>query len=195
MNQILVVGKTNVGKTLFTLNFASHVGMKSVQITFRDAHTSHTKPFSIPDAIELFVSTTEHQTKCLQSLLITLPWGKGTKQCELIDSTGLVSHIHPDLPIRQAMGQTLRMVRQVHHMLHIIDATQHAQIDELDRQLANYGSYLTSYAVIANKWDLVQSNSALADLRKAFPKQPVIPVSSLHKTGFKEVRAHVRSIL
>ena len=95
MNQILVVGKTNVGKTLFSLNFAAHLGMKSVQITFKDARTSHTKSFSVPEAIELFVSGTEHQTKCLQSLLITLPWGKGTKQCELIDSTGLVSTIHP----------------------------------------------------------------------------------------------------
>lgn len=195
MKQILVVGKTNVGKTLFTLNFAAYLGMTSVQITFRDIRTSHSKSFSIQEAIDLFVSDSEHQTKCLQSIILALPWGKGTKQCELIDSTGLVPNIHPDLLIRQAMGQTLTMVRQIRHMLHIIDGTQHAQIDDLDRQLANYGTYVTSYAVIANKWDLVQSSHALQDLKKEFPKQLVIPVSSLHKSGFREVRTYVRNVL
>ena len=35
MKQILVLGQTNAGKTLFTINFAIYLGASDISLTFR----------------------------------------------------------------------------------------------------------------------------------------------------------------
>lgn len=194
VKKMLVVGRPNVGKTLFTLQFAAYLGSKNVTIAFRDARSSYTKKFSVREAVTQFVSKKEHQTRSLQTITVNIRQGKGVQECQLIDSVGLIDHIHPQAAIRQAMGQTLAVIPTMTHFLHLIDASTFQKCGPLEQHLVQLGELAHSYAIIANKWDLVQNQGQLDFLRNCFPKKIILTVSSLHLTGFKEVKAYVRSL-
>ncbi|NLJ80994.1 MAG: GTPase domain-containing protein [Firmicutes bacterium] len=195
MRQVLILGQTNVGKTLFTLNFAAYLGIRKLAITFRDSRSSYTKEFSLEEALLRFVSKQEHQTRSLQSITIALAKGKTKRHLQLVDSVGLVDQIHPDPAVREAMGITLSIIPTGSHFLHMIDASRSTAHCLLDYQLAQFGSHSSSYALIANKWDLIQERGKLKELQTVFPGKLILPVSSLHRTGFKEVKAYVRCLL
>lgn len=195
MKRILLVGQTNVGKTLFTLNFAAYLGLEKVAITFGDSRSCYTQEFSVPEALSRFVSEQKHHTRSLQAVTFSLPKGKVRKYWQLIDSVGLVDQIHPCPAVRQAMAHTLSVIPDTGHLLHMVDASRPNQVSLLDRQLAQFGAHCQSYAIIANKVDLLPNSSALNQLQTMFPDRLILPVSALHHTGFKEVKAHVRCLL
>ena len=202
MRRIIVVGQPNVGKTLFSLNFAEFLGMHTVTINFESYERGcSSKVITIAAAKSLLVSAAEHQTLDIQSMVLTMPWGKSAKQFELIDTTGLADRIDFEPQIRRAMAQTLHFMRQADVVFHLLDCFKVAQlgflkgIGEIDYQIAQYGQLKKGYVILANKIDLTQAKDGLAKIHMEFPGNKVIGISALEKKGFKEVKEIAKQLL
>ncbi len=198
MKECLVIGKTNVGKTLFTLNFASYLGVKTLQIeTVYPDGSKLTDTCNLPEALAELTDAAPHKTRCLQTVTLELPAGKGKKRFQLTDSSGLVDHVHAEKEVRRAIAQTLAKVRQADIVIHIVDASAVGKkgapeaLGEVDYQIAQFAQMRKSYLLIANKIDLPEARDGLFRLQEEFPGHRIIPVSALYQKGFKEVKAFV----
>ncbi|NLG85682.1 MAG: GTP-binding protein HSR1 [Firmicutes bacterium] len=199
MKECLVVGKVGTGKTLFVLNFASYLGFSQVNITieYPDGRIK-TKHYSIDTARQQLVGVDLHTTKSLQSIVIDIPAVKGVRRCLITDSSGLIDHIHQDINIRQAIAQTLSAIRQADLIIHIVDSSQvgihdaPSALGEVDYQVAQFAQMRGGYVILANKMDIPGAERGLSKLSLELPGHKIIPISALHKQGFKEVKAFVR---
>ncbi|MCL4425743.1 MAG: 50S ribosome-binding GTPase [Firmicutes bacterium] len=196
MNDCLMVGKPNVGKTLFLLNFAEFLGVKIGEITKENPDGSlESKIYRLEQAKATLVGSEPHTTRGLLSLTVGLPMGKGKTRLTLVDSTGLTDSIHTVAEVRRAMVQTLRRLRKADLILHLLDAAEigesPAALAEIDRQIARYASSRCPYAILPNKMDLPAAMAGLRSIKEAFPNQNILPVSALQRTGFREVKAFV----
>lgn len=198
MNRCLVIGKTNVGKSMFVLHFARYLGMSHVNVTAQDPDgRRQVNSYALETAVRDLSGATPHQTLSLQSITLELPAGKGTRQFEIVDTSGLMDGIHADAYVRRAMAQTLSTVRSAHVILHMVDASQAANrgaieaIGEVDYQVAQFAQMRGGYAILANKMDLPTSNTGLEVIRREFVGHPVLPISALYGHGFKEVKRFV----
>lgn len=130
-----------------------------------------------------------------------MPWGKGKKQFELIDTVGLTDGIDQNKEIRHAMAQTLREIRQADLVFHLLDCERIANlgmlkgIGEIDYQIAKFSQLKRGYLILANKIDLPQSDQGLKLIKQEFPGEIVIPISALERLGFKEVKNYVKQYL
>lgn len=203
MKQCVIIGRPNVGKTLFAIRFAEHLGLAVARISFAEAGGRRwQRQYSVGGALSDLTSDTPHQTRQLQSFTLRLPAGKGSKQFELVDTSGLVDGIHSDEAIRLAMAQTLGAVREAKIILHMMDAAaigsaSGASIDndgfsDVDVQVAHFGQPRGGYLMLANKMDLPAASAGLIRLRSRFATCPIAPVSALHRQGFDEVKRFVR---
>lgn len=192
MQQCLVIGRTNVGKTAFVLNFAEYLGVSRLDITFNYPDGFSTKQtFRIEHARQELVGRGPHQTRCLQSIELLVPAGKTKKNIRLTDSSGFSDGIPTDKAVRRAVAQTLLEIKQATLVLHMIDASSQAAIGEVDRQISSYADTRGGYVILANKMDLPQARDGLERIRNQFPNRLILPISALHKRGFKEVKAIV----
>lgn len=198
MKRCIVMGKPNVGKTLLVLSLAEYLKVKTVEITFQELEgVKHSKNYTIGTALRELVGPRPHQTRCLQSLVLQLPAGKGKKVVELVDTTGLTEYIHQDASIRKAMAQTLAAVRPAQLVIHVVDAAEAGREDaslpagDLDRQLAGFAGSRGGYCMVANKMDLPDAKRGLTRLQRMFAGCTILPVSATTKAGFREVRRHV----
>lgn len=198
MTDCLIVGRPNVGKTLFFVNFAEYLGIYNMEIEIEDPEAKSVRSvMTTEEARKTLVSEKPHTTVRLQRITLNLPCGKGTRTCRLVDTTGLNPSIHPDPLVRKAIAQTLKSLYKGGIVLHMVDlSTSVAGIgslwDDLERQLSAFLSTRTVYAILGNKVDKPGANHGLRLLRKAVPgSQTVLPISALHKRGFKEVRGFV----
>ncbi|NLY54006.1 MAG: GTP-binding protein HSR1 [Firmicutes bacterium] len=194
--QCLVIGRTNVGKTAFVLSFAEYLGVNRVEITFNYPDGFSTKQaFSINQARQELIGQGPHKTRCLQAIEVQVPVGKTKKTIRLTDSSGFSEGIPSDKGIRQAIAQTLLEIKRSAIVLHMLDAASPACVSEVDRQIASYADTRGGYVILANKMDLPQARAGLERIRSQFPNQLILPISALHKRGFREVKAIVaRSI-
>ncbi|NLM26003.1 MAG: GTP-binding protein HSR1 [Firmicutes bacterium] len=199
MKQILVLGQTNAGKTLFTINFAIYLGASDISLTFQDSHRgSYTRTLELEAAKQLLVSDTPHYTRVVQSAVLELPWGKGIKKFEIVDTAGLMDGIHQDPQIRRAMSQTLAVVRQADIILHILDAAKIGKnnilktIGEVDFQVAQFGQLKPGYVILANKIDLPEAMEGIEKIKAEFPGHQILEISALHTLGFKKVKEFVK---
>ena len=194
----LIIGKVNVGKTLFFINFADYLGLKSLEISFRyQSGRVFSKNYKIEQARKELVGTEKHKTRCLQSIKIDIPVGKGKKKIDLVDTSGLVDGIHENEEIRRSIAQALSMVREADLILHLIDGVEVGQnelaqaLGTVDYQVAQFAQMKGAYAILVNKIDLAGSEIGLNKLQKEFVGHNIIPISALLKDGFKEVKAFV----
>ncbi len=199
MKRVIILGQTNAGKTLFTINFAAYLGVQSITFTFSDKQRgSYTRTIEIQDAIELLVSDRAHHTRSIQSAVLQIPWGKAAKRFEILDTAGLSDGIHSDETVRRGMAYTLATVREAEIILHVLDSALIAKknvlhsIGEVDYQVAQFGQLHTGYAILANKIDVPHVKEGLDKICEEFPGHFVIPISALLKLGFKEVRDFVK---
>ncbi|HHV62070.1 MAG TPA: GTP-binding protein HSR1 [Firmicutes bacterium] len=164
---------------------------------FGPSTSEHFKTYKIQDAVRDLTGPRPHTTRCLQSVVLELPAGKGKKTVELIDTSGLTDGIHQDAEIRRAMSQTLSSVRAAHIILHIIDASKAGKkgaveaMGDVDYQVAAFAQMRGGYCILANKIDLPGARDGVKKIRDEFPGHIVIPISALYKEGFKEVKAFV----
>lgn len=183
---------------MFVLHFAEFLGVSVARIAFAEASGRRWEAaYPMADALTSLTSTRPHHTRQLQSIALELPAGKGTKQFELVDTSGLVDGIHPDAAIRRAMAQTLATVREAKVILHVVDAAALGTrgvvnvIGDVDYQVAQFTQMRGGYLLLANKMDLPGAEEGLAKLRREFVGHPIAPISALHKQGFHEVKAFV----
>jgi hypothetical protein len=206
VKRTLVIGRTNAGKTLFCIQFARYLGLRDAEwIVERADGFTEQRRMSLAEAERVLSGPDGHRTRCLQSIRVELPRGKGMRQLILTDTTGLSDGIHPEPDVRAAMAQTLRAMVASPVILHIVDAhavgraAAHANRDtlttsgwgELDQQLATFGAGHNGYVVLANKMDLPESRAGYRFLCQKVHKGRVIPVSARYGTGFREVKQHV----
>ncbi|MBM7624120.1 GTPase [Sporohalobacter salinus] len=194
MAKSLVVGRTNAGKTCFTINFADYLGLKELKFTLKQpAGFLSRRTFQLHTAKEELVASTNHTTKEIQQVQLQLPVGKGHKELQLMDTCGLVEGIHPEQKIRKAMAQTLSKLQQADIVLHIIDLAKLSnekiqKISELDFEIYNYCKAEKCYVILANKIDLKVAQKNLSFLQKKLSQAEIIPISALYQQGFKEVK-------
>lgn len=199
MKKLIIIGKTNAGKTLFMINFAEYIGLKKIYIKqeFYNGKKLN-KEMSTDMARRYLSSSDEYKTQCIQSINIEIPVYKGKKEINIIDSSGLIDGIHPDLNIRKGIIQTLEELKNTDIIIHILDISllvENDYISEIDRQIIEYGSNKSGYLLIANKIDLDKNNVGIEKLKLIYSKQHIVPISALYKKGFNEVKSFVlRSI-
>lgn len=199
VKECLITGQTNVGKTLLLLNFAEYCGVQQVQLTMLrpGADTPEAHTMSLSRARAQLVGPVAHQTRQLQYIELKLPKGKGKRRFRLLDSAGLVDTIHDDKDVRLGMAQTLRALRQAWLVLHVIDAAAVGRADhdgalsEIDLQISRYAPLRSPYLIVANKIDLPWAPPGLVKIRQYLSHHPIVPVSALERTGFREVKAFV----
>ncbi|KNF08918.1 HSR1-like GTP-binding protein [Gottschalkia purinilytica] len=197
MKKAIIIGKTNVGKSLFLVNFSEFLGYRKVyiKIEYPDGKKLN-KEMSIDIARSYLSSRNEFKTQCLQSIDMKIPVYKGKKEIKIIDSSGLVDGIHPDMKIRNSIVQTIETLKSTDVIIHIVDITEYLNddfihnISEIDKQIMKYGT-TCNYLLLANKIDLDKDNKGLSNVKKYFKDSNIIPISALYKRGFKEVKSFV----
>ncbi|MBC7082241.1 MAG: hypothetical protein PWR07_161 [Bacillota bacterium] len=198
MKRCVVVGRPNVGKTLLVLSLAEYLKARTVDITFCDPYgRRQLKTYAIGAAVRDLVGPHPHQTRCLQSIVVGVPAGKGRRVAELVDTTGLVDYIHEDSQVRKAMAQTLEAIRPADVIVHVVDAAEAGRggsgppAGAIDRQIADFAGSRGGYFIVANKMDLPDAARGLARLQRMFSGYAVLPVSAAAKIGLREVKRHV----
>ncbi|HHX22575.1 MAG: GTPase [Tepidanaerobacteraceae bacterium] len=198
MKRCTIIGKTNVGKTLFLINFAEYIGAKSLDIDFINTNNKKvSKTYSLEKAVSCLVNTNPHKTRCVQSVIVNIPVGKGKKKICLVDTAGFIDGIHKDVEIRKAISQTLEIIRDSDIILHIIDASTiynddlPSSMGEVDYQISQFAQLKRGYAILANKMDKSEAKKGLIKIKEEFPGNLILPVSALYKKGFKEVKTFV----
>ncbi|WP_018133353.1 GTPase [Effusibacillus pohliae] len=198
MRNCLVVGRPNVGKTMFCVNFAEFLGLQRLEVYYQlPDGTIRQRKYDLSAARHELSGLGQHKTRSLQSIQLDLPGGKGARKFKLTDSTGLTDGIHPDTGLREAMAQTLAELQATDCILHMVDLGEVARaggvraMGELDLQIAELGSYKDGYAMLANKIDLPDAPKGLALLREELKEARIIPISALYRQGFREVKEYV----
>ncbi len=192
MKQALVIGRTNVGKTAFVLNFADYLGADKVDIIFNYPDGFSTRQgFTLSTARIELVGQGPHTTRCLQSMELDIKAGKAKKRVVMTDSSGFADGIASEEQVRKAVAQTLLAIRAASLVLHVIDASSPGAVGEVDRQIARFAETRGGYFILANKMDLAGARDGLERIRAQFPSQLVLPISATEKRGFREVKAVV----
>jgi hypothetical protein len=194
----MVLGRTNVGKTLFCINFAEYIGLSKIDVYFQHPDGSkRQRKFDIAEARHELSGLGQHRTRCLQSIQLELPQGKGSRQFMLTDSTGLAEGIHPNRDIRYAMAQTLEELRFADCILHMVDvgvsanSDSNPDISDIDRHISEYGQTRFGYALLVNKVDLPGSEQKVKWIQQELKPKALIPISALYRKGFREVKEYV----
>lgn len=194
----VALGRTNAGKTVFTLRFAAYLGVKRLRLAFAEADGRlYQREYGVEEALRDLAGPTPHLTRRLQRISLEIPGGKGVKRFDLVDTSGLMDGIHPDREVRRAMAQTLAVVRDARVILHLVDAAMAGQagpvaaLGDVDYQVAQFAQMRGGYAILANKMDLPGAQKGLEIIRKEFPGHTILPISALHSQGFQEVRRFV----
>ncbi len=194
----VVVGKANVGKTLFALRFAEFLGAKSIVLRRPGEGGEQRSVYSCEGARRELVGEVPHQTLAPQSLLLELRSGKAVRPLAIVDTPGLGDHVDQRPVVRRAMAAALRVLYDADVVVHMVDASRAADPTaveapgEVDFQIARFARFKPGYVILANKIDLPTAAAGLKALRELFPSEYMIPTSALKTTGFDEVRSFVR---
>jgi len=195
VTRCLVVGKPNVGKTLFSLRFAFFLGAEAIRL----ARAGQEREWaSVDEAVRELVSDRPHQTLELQRLVLDIRGRKGSRRFELVDTGGLTDDIPASPEVRQAQVDTLGLLFQSKFLLHMLDASAVGRPGapeapgEVDVQLYHFGRARGRYLLLANKMDLEGALEGWREARRRFPGVPMVAVSAVTGQGFKEVRRHLQ---
>ncbi|MFB5192113.1 GTPase domain-containing protein [Alicyclobacillus fastidiosus] len=200
----LVIGRTNAGKTSFCLRLARALGLRELNwLVERTDGRTERRRMLLSEAQEILSSGDAHQTRELQTLILSVPRGKSDRIIRVTDSTGLADGLHHDASVRRAMAQTLRSMIEAKVVFHVIDASVVGQalqragdmkgfrLNDLDEQMFALGRSRSSYIVLANKMDLPGAREGYRWLRQHLDKDRILAISAREGTGFQEVKRHV----
>lgn len=204
MRVALIVGQSNVGKTLLMIRLAERFGIRLLKLESSECGPLDRRlqtDLRTGKAVEVLTGTALNQTRSLQSVSLPGRVRRGLRlyRIRLVDSVGLSDRIHPDAQIRKGMADTLRELRRASLVLHVVDAGRVAALGlkrgfaEVDYQVMQYGCGSGGYAMIVNKVDLPGASRGVSELRKEFPRVRIIPVSARTGTGLDEVKRFMRT--
>jgi 50S ribosomal subunit-associated GTPase HflX len=196
MREALVLGKPNVGKTLFILNFAGFLGQTALALEYIDSTgTVWRRAWTLSEARAALVSSRPHHTLRLQRFHVEVPVRKGKRTLTLMDTAGIAEGIPDEATIRAAMAQTLAQLGSGQLVLHVVDASAPfgslQGVGPVDEEIA---------AILANKLDVPGAKEGLQRIRRRFAAVPaahrvagfpIIPCSARTLAGFAEVKAFV----
>ncbi|MBE3589421.1 MAG: GTPase domain-containing protein [Firmicutes bacterium] len=193
MNTVLVTGQPRAGKTLFLIQFAAFLNVQELRLhVTAPGEPTHILTLPISRARAELVDGADHKTRALQAVDVEVPVRKHVRVIRLTDTTGLSDDIHQEAAVREAMAQTLRALRSAEAVLHLIDADRAGRdgraIADVDREIVRFMAGRGPFSVLASKMDLPQAPLGLERIRRAFPEARVIPVSSVTRLGFPDVR-------
>lgn len=198
MKKCLIVGKPNVGKTAFLINFAEYLGVRIFEFDFAlPDGTKFKKKYSCKTAFHELVDSNPHKTLALQSVILEIPVGKGKKKIQIIDTTGLIDGIHEDQNVRKSISQTISEILNSQIIIHIMDGAAVIKKDslsspsEVDYQISKLARSKRGYVILVNKMDLPDAEEGLKIIKEKFHGNIVIPISAINKRGFKEVKTFV----
>ncbi|WP_067932902.1 GTPase [Alicyclobacillus kakegawensis] len=188
MKRALIIGRSNVGKTLFCIHFAEYLGLSKLR--WRVQHPEGQREslrLGVQQSKAALTNSAPHFTRALQSVDIAIPRGKLGYQLMLTDSTGLTDGIHSDVSLRRAMAQTLEELLHADVILHMVDAAEIVWAP-LDEQIYAFGRKSSGYLLLANKIDLPAAKRGYRQLARRVSPALILPVSALNGNGFREVK-------
>ncbi len=197
MKNCIIVGKPNVGKTSFFISLAEYLGINQCEVEITDIYGNVlSKSICIDNAKKTLISMDPFKTRSIYRIQLSIPVYKGYEHLILTDTAGLTDGINDIEEIRRSMAQTLMELSRSNIILHILDAhsvgiKKEAGISQIDFQINEYGSQGGSYCILANKMDKYNSRKGLEILKENFKKSYIIPISTINKTGFKDVKNFV----
>ncbi|MBU5677492.1 50S ribosome-binding GTPase [Alkaliphilus sp. MSJ-5] len=197
MKTCIIIGNPNVGKTSFFLSLAEYLGVNRCEVEITDIYGKVlVKNISVNFARKYLVSTSPFKTRNVYKMKLTIPVYKGYEQLILVDTAGVTDGINEVEEIRKSMAQTLKELSQAKIILHMFDAQyiyykKEGGISEIDYQIKEFGSQQGCYCILVNKMDKDNSQKGLDIIRDKFKENYIIPISTVDRTGFKEVKAFV----
>ncbi|HBQ94610.1 MAG TPA: hypothetical protein DD856_05845 [Sulfobacillus sp.] len=193
--EALVIGKPNVGKSLFVINFAAYLGTKEIGPWAESPGPGRKKNvLTMEEARHKLVSPKSYRTLSPYRVEIDMGQGRQRKTFCLIDSTGISEGVHHQAEIRAAMATTLTWLMKAHLVTHLIDvAAVGSKRPEapgpVDDEICLYAGGRGPYLLVANKTDKPDVMDNLRHVREHFSNIPVIAVSALTHQGFREIKA------
>jgi len=193
----IIIGNPNVGKTSFFLTLAEYLGISQCQIEITDINGKViVRNISLNFARKYLVSIDPFKTKGIYKIQLNIPVYKGYEPLILVDTAGLTDGINQVKEIRKSMSQTLKQLSHSNIILHMFDGQyishkKEAGISQIDYQINEFGSHQGCYCILVNKMDKVNSEKGLEIITEIFKQNYVIPISTVNKTGFKEVKNFV----
>jgi predicted GTPase len=198
VKRCLVVGKPNVGKSLFVIRFAAFLGVRRLEVECAPpGGTPVTLRLRPDEARQRLVAEEPYTTRRLQAVTVPLASPGGRAPVQIVDSAALSDRVHPDPAVRQAMAQSLQALSSADAVIHLVDAAEagrsgvEASLGEIDRQLASYAALRIPYVVLANKMDLAWARLGCTRIRDHLKASPVVAVSALRGHGLRELRLHL----
>ncbi len=195
MKDCVIIGKPNVGKTLFLVNFAEYIGACDLQ--FAQAASDEARRYEFGRARAELVGVSPHMTRDVRPATLKIRVGKGMREFYMTDSTGLCEGIHADPSVRAGMAASLRRLRAADIILHMVDASKASApqaleaAGEVDLEIARFSCWKWGYALLANKMDLPEAERGLQRIKSMFPSSLIIPVSALTGRGFRQVKGFI----
>ena len=196
MKNFVIVGRPNSGKTLFALNFAGYLGVRTVNITFNSLDgLLFCREYELTEAKKELCSAVQHKTRCVQSMILKIRLGKALVNFKLTDTCGVAENISSEENLRRGMAQTLSFMRSADFIIHIFDLmtvkSAGLPAEGVDWEIFRYGMVRNRYVLLVNKIDLPAAKQNLSNLTTAVQGAGVIPVSARYNYGFKEVKTYV----
>ncbi len=194
--KILIVGKPNVGKTMFVIQMAKLYKAEHLIFTLIH-HNGHKykKRITIQEGINSLVSNKANHTLNIHEFLIPIKKGKGSVEIILMDSCGILPIIHHLEHIREGMAQTLKQFKQATAIFHILDSSNYVSDNLIDQELYEFGLQQGNYLILANKIDLDSGSLSIPRIKKDFSKAIVLPISAKTGEGLEEVKHYVSRLI
>jgi len=197
MKNCIIIGNPNVGKTSFFLTLAEYLGVNQCKVEITDIYGKViVKNISIGFATKYLVSIKPFKTRGIYKIQLSIPVYKGYEQLILVDTAGVTDGINQVEEIRKSMAQTLKELSQAKIILHMLDGPyiytkKETGISEIDYQINDFGSQHGCYCILVNKMDKDNSQNGLDIVRETFKENYIIPISTVDRTGFREVKTFV----
>lgn len=199
--EVVIVGAPNVGKSLLVINFSQYLGVREIQL--EEAETEGTeKPrhLTFDRARRDLVSLHTPKTTQIQIVPVQMPVNRQPQRLLLADTPGINDGVAVDPEHRRQIALTLERLLAATVILHVIDASRgntrrSGFLGAFDTALAEWGRQLDRYALVAHKMDRPGSHESVNLLRRQFPDIPIIPVSSVTRRGYRELKLFLLRVL
>lgn len=176
------------------INFAAYLGLREIHIEVSDDEgRCRTQRLSLDRARRDLVSLYAPKTTALQSLMLDLPAGRHRIKLTVLDTPGIAEGISDDPAARHQLACTMERLLTAAVIFHVVDASavgsrRPEAVGAFDAALMEFGRQREAYLVVANKMDKPGSHEGLRLFRDRYKHIPLIPVSSITRRGFRDLK-------
>jgi len=194
--KILIVGKPNVGKTLFVLQMAKMYKVENLVCTIVHHNGQrYKKKINIQEGFMKLVSDKANHTLNIHEFVLPVKKGKGKVEICLLDSCGILPIIHHQDQVREGIAQTLQHFKQASAMFHIVDSSNYITDNLIDQEIYEFGLQQNNYLILANKIDIDSGQLTIPRIKSDFTKAIVVPISAKTNEGLEEVMKYVSRLI